>query len=144
MTHTLSLEKELYVPRELVFQVWTQADHLSGWYAPIANAGCHAEVDARVGGEFLLTWTNASASTFVQRGEYLEIIQPEGFRCTVSLEGAYACHVTTELDVQLVERGSSTRILITQSGFPTADFRDRVRSDWVAVLQQLEVYFSQI
>ena len=51
MTAELTLSRELFVPRELIFQAWTEADHQSGWYAPEGDFAREARIDARPGGD---------------------------------------------------------------------------------------------
>lgn len=39
-------------PRQLVWEVWTQADHLLQWMGPAGAKGVHANMDFRAGGSY--------------------------------------------------------------------------------------------
>jgi uncharacterized protein YndB with AHSA1/START domain len=140
----LTLQRELYVPRELIFQAWTESEHLEGWYAPAPDCVPSASVDARPGGTYRLSWTNAAGAVFVQEGRFSEVARPAGFRCSLCFAGAFPEHFCTELEVRLVDLEGTTRIEITQTGFPSAALRERQRAGWQGFLDQLEGYFSRI
>ena len=144
MTVGLTLNRELFVPRELIFQAWTEADHLSGWYAPEGDFAREAHIDARAGGEYLLAWTDAAGVRYVHRGVFHAVDPPAGFRCTQCLEGGFPVPCATELAVSMSELGGSSRIQIRQEGFPSTAVRDAQRVLWEALLDQLEAYFSAI
>lgn len=144
MPYTLTLRRDLFVPREVVFEVWTEPQHLVGWYAPMADSERSAEVDLRPGGRFHYRWTGPDGAIFVETGEYLAVSPPEGFTCTLCYEGAFADHFCTNLRVTLTDVGGGTRIDIVQSGYPSAKSRDAHKASWPALLDQLEAYFSQI
>lgn len=140
----LSLTRSLFVPRDLIFQAWTEADHLSGWYAPVGGFAREISIDARPGGEYRFVWTDDAGVRYVQGGVFHVIDRPAGFRCTQQLDGGFAEHFATELVVSLAEEGGSSRIDIRQEGFPSAAARDAQRELWEQLLDQLEAYFSAI
>lgn len=37
MAYSLDIAREIYVPREIVWDLWTQPEHLQQWYAPSAE-----------------------------------------------------------------------------------------------------------
>lgn len=144
MVAGLTLTRDLFVPRDLIFQAWTEPDHLSGWYAPAGALAREVSVDARPGGEYLLAWTDAAGVRYVQRGVFHAVDRPVGFRCTQWLEAGFPEHYATELAVSMAEEGGSSRIRIRQEGFPSAATREAQRALWEALLDQLEAYFSAI
>jgi uncharacterized protein YndB with AHSA1/START domain len=144
MVTGLTLTRELFVPRELIFQAWTEADHLSGWYAPAGGFAREVSVDARPGGEYLLAWTDDAGIRYVQRGVFHVVDRPAGFRCTQWLEGGFSEHYATQVVVSMAETGGSSRIEIRQEGFPSVVAREAQKLLWEALLDQLEAYFSAI
>jgi len=144
MAHSLTLSRELFVPRDLVYQVWTEVDHLSGWYSP--SAGCTREIsaDVRVGGRYLFAWTTPDGTRFAQSGEYRAVDPPAEFRCSQWYQEGFDGTFGTQLTVALAEVAGSTRIDIQQQGFPTEISRDSARQLWSDLLDQLEGYFSVI
>lgn len=144
MAHSLTLSRELFVPRDLVFQVWTEADHLSGWYSPAADCTREVSADVRAGGRYLFVWTTPDGTRFAQSGEYQAVDSPAGFHCSQHYEGGFDRALHTELEVALTDAAGSTRIDIQQQGFPTETTRDAARQLWSDLLDQLETYFSII
>lgn len=144
MAHTLTLSRELFVPRNLVFQVWTEVEHLSAWYSSAADCTREATADARAGGQYLFVWTTPDGNRFAQSGEYRAVDPPAGFRCSQHYEKGFDGALSTELSVALADAAGSTRIDIQQHGFPTETSRDSARELWADLLDQLEAYFSVI
>lgn len=144
MAHSLTLSRELFVPRDLVFQVWTEADHLSAWYSPTADCTREVSVDARAGGRYLFVWTTSDGNRFAQSGEYRAVDPPAGFHCSQRYQEGFDGTFGTQLTVALAEAAGSTRIAIQQQGFPTETSRDAACQLWSDLLDQLEAYFSVI
>jgi len=48
----LVLQREIDVPRELVYKVWTDPEHLKHWFCPRPWSVSHVELDPRPGGIF--------------------------------------------------------------------------------------------
>ena len=133
MAHSLTLSRELFVPRDLVFQVWTEADHLSAWYSSTADCTREVSVDTR-----------ADGTRFAQSGEYQAVDSPAGFRCSQHYEEGFGEAFGTQLTVALADAAGSTSIDIQQQDFPSAASRDAARQLWSDLLDQLEGYFSVI
>ena len=144
MPYTLTVSRELFVPRDLVFQVWTERDHVSAWYSPGSEFVRTVSIDLRPGGTYQFTWTAPDGAHWVQRGEYRSIEAPAGFRCSQCFEAGFGDGYCTELSVALADARGSTGILIRQEGFPSAATRDAQRQLWSDLLDQLEAYFSVI
>jgi len=144
MPHSLSLTRELFVPRELIFQAWTEPTHLSAWYSPQATMRREIASDFRLDGEYLFAWTGEEGVRYVQRGVFRAIDPPGGFRCSLCFAGGFPDHYRTELAVTLEEEDGSSRILIRQEGFPSEAEKDAQGRLWTKLLDQLEAYFSVI
>ncbi|MEZ5559598.1 MAG: SRPBCC domain-containing protein [Pseudomonadales bacterium] len=146
MVHSLALSREIYVPRELVFDVLTRAEHLEIWYAEIPGRTCDASVDLRTGGSFRLTWSEPDGAQAQESGTYEHVRVPEEYAGTRRLDLSGAAPLQTAFVVRLAatEGGSATRIEISEQGFPDAQQRDSAQARWQARLDRLESYFSAI
>jgi uncharacterized protein YndB with AHSA1/START domain len=77
-------------PRELVFEAFTNAEHVAKWFGPRIFTAT-AESDPRVGGKYRFTmYGNDNVSPefkgpFPMKGEYLEFIPPEKIVHTADL-----------------------------------------------------------
>lgn len=70
---TLTLKKVFNAPVKLVWEAWTNADHVMQWWAP---PGMKIDVegnDFKVGGKWKYTMSMPNGSLFISEGTYLEI-----------------------------------------------------------------------
>lgn len=64
-------------PRPLVWQVWTDPQHLARWWGPFGPENTRAEIDFRIGGEFRVLMKSPDGRVFPAAGEFLDIVEPE-------------------------------------------------------------------
>lgn len=70
----ITLTRFVNAPPELVFAVWTQAEHLKHWFGPACFTTPEAEVDLRVGGRFRIVMRGPDGQDYPCGGEYREIV----------------------------------------------------------------------
>ncbi len=141
---SLVISRELFVPQELVFDVWTHSEHLENWYSPGPDFDRHAEVDAREGGAYLLTWTGVDGRAYGQRGRFEKVQAPAKLSYTSVFEVDGAERFSTRTSVSFAEIGGGTRIDIVVDGYPDGGSKDAHQASWPLFLDQLEAYFSVI
>ncbi len=73
----LRLEREIDVPRELVWKAWTEPEHLKKWFCPRPWMTTEAEIDLRPGGLFRTVMEGPNGEHFDGSGCYLEVIANE-------------------------------------------------------------------
>lgn len=76
MERELTLTRIFDAPRELVFQVWTDAAHLARWFGPDMFTIPVCRVDARVGGELYLVMRSTQGDEHPMKGVFLEVVRP--------------------------------------------------------------------
>lgn len=86
-TKSLTFTRFLDAPPELVFDVWTKAEHLKHWFAPRTFTTPEAEVDLRVGGRYRFVMRDPQGNDYPCGGEYREIVPA---RKLVFTNNAYA------------------------------------------------------
>ena len=98
-------------PRQLVFDVWTNPEHLphwllgpEGWTMPVC------EVDLRPGGAWHFVWRRSDGTEMEMRGVYREITPPERLVSTESWGGSWPETVNT---LTLVENDGKTTVTLT-------------------------------
>lgn len=80
---TWSLDREIVLsrvfdaPRELVFRMWTEREHVTRWFGPRGFKCTTHEMEARVGGRWRFEMVAQDGKVFTNRIEYLEITAPE-------------------------------------------------------------------
>jgi uncharacterized protein YndB with AHSA1/START domain len=74
---TFRLQRVLPHSQEVVFDAWTQAEALSGWFAPTDEYTTiiHA-LDVRPGGEYRIEMRHVSGAASVVVGRYVEVRRP--------------------------------------------------------------------
>ena len=73
----LRLEREIDVPRELVWKAWTEPEHLIKWFCPRPWQTTEAHIDLRPGGLFRTIMEGPNGEHFDGSGCYLEVIENE-------------------------------------------------------------------
>lgn len=74
---TVSIEKTLKAPIELVWKAWTQAEHIAQWWGPKGMDVKVIEHDFKVGGLWKYSMLMPNGSEFISDGKYLEILPLE-------------------------------------------------------------------
>ena len=72
---TLSIKKTFNAPIELVWEAWTQPEHVANWWGPKGMSLTVVEHNFKVGGEWKYVMPMPNGSEFVSEGQYSEIIK---------------------------------------------------------------------
>lgn len=75
-TKRLILKRRYKAPRELVWKVWTDPEHVAKWWGPFGPEETSAKIDAAVGGIFFVAMTAPDGSKHPSRGEIKQIDPP--------------------------------------------------------------------
>lgn len=139
----LRMSRRFAAPRESVFDAWVNPEVLKQWWAAQPNMDTPtAEVDAREGGRYRLAMRDTeSGETHTLVGVYREIKRPERLVYTWSWESnaeAMRGSEDTLVEVEFVEDGDGTEVVVTHSGFAGAEIRDLHVQGWEGVLASLE------
>ena len=137
-TQSVTVDRVLDAPIDVVWQMWTDAEHFAAWYGPMGATVPVIEMDVRVGGRRhfcieMQTPDGLSRMWFV--GEYRVIEQPtrlvytesmsdpDGNRVSPEAMGMPGGHPElTEVTVELTDVDGRTRMVMTHAGVP-ADSR---------------------
>jgi uncharacterized protein YndB with AHSA1/START domain len=154
-TQSVTLERTLDAPIDLVWQMWTDAEHFAAWYSPAGATVPVIEMDVAVGGtrHFCIemqTPDGQSRMWFV--GEYRVIEQPTRLVYTESMSDADGNRVSpeamgmpsghpelTEVTVELDDLDGRTRMVMTHAGIP-ADSPGAM--GWNMALDKLEAHIA--
>ncbi len=72
---TLTLKKVFNAPVKLIWDAWTQPDHIVQWWAPKGIKVSVIQHDFRVGGKWKYTMPMPDGTEFISEGKYLEIVE---------------------------------------------------------------------
>jgi uncharacterized protein YndB with AHSA1/START domain len=149
-TRDLVLSRVFNAPREIVWQAWTQPQHLTEWFAPEHFIAAAAKVDLRPGGQFLYCMRSPEGAEFWGKGVYREIAPPErlvyvdsfadeeGNRVTPEQYGLSADYpAETLVTVTLADHGGRTLLTLRHAGLPVGEASDMTEAGWRSQLDRL-------
>lgn len=136
-------------PRELVFQAWTDPEHLRRWFAP---RGCTVEfpfIDLRQGGEFRSCVRTPDGQDCWCKGTYLEIVAPERIVYSIGMADEHGNPVDsaagkdpewpreTVVTVTFAEHGNQTKLTLHQNVSEEVAKRTGAYPSWLQMLDLL-------
>jgi len=71
------ITRTLKAPRQLVWDAWTQAEHVEKWWGPKGMTTSVVKIDLKEGGERHYIMTSPDGKAFPVIGEFNEIVEPE-------------------------------------------------------------------
>jgi uncharacterized protein YndB with AHSA1/START domain len=128
LTVTLPSDREIVLtrvfdaPRELVFDAFSQAEHMVHWLGPHGYSMPVCEVDLRPGGAWHFVHRDPSGAEFGFHGEMREIDRPRSLVRTFEYEGMPG-HVSLET-LRLDDLGDDRTRLTVTSLFDSVEDRD--------------------
>ena len=130
-------------PRELVFEMWINPEHLAKWFGPKGFSTTTHEMDARAGGVWRHTMRGPDGTEYPNHIVYREVVRPERVIYSHVSGPPFVMTVTFE-----AER-NQTR-LTARMVFETAALRDRTIKEFGAAeglqqtLQKLAEHLASI
>ena len=117
-THTIRLHRVLRATPERVYRAFLDADALAKWLPPHGFTGKVHHMDARVGGNYKMSFTNFSTGhSHSFGGEYLELLPNERIRHTDKFDDPNLLgEMQTTISIKQVTCG--TELDIIQKGIP--------------------------
>jgi uncharacterized protein YndB with AHSA1/START domain len=117
--------------QELVYEAWTNPEHLVNWYGPNGFRTTVHEMDVRPGGQWRLTMRGPDGRDYKNRIVFLEVDAPR--RLVYKHEPEEGSEPVSFIStVTFVKRGERTELTM-QMIFPTAEVRNYVAEHYGAV-----------
>lgn len=138
--------KEFGVPKSLVFQAFTDHEHMKKWKGPKNFSVTFSEGELKVGGKYRYGMQPPEGSEIVLTGEYKEIDQPDRLVYTQSrvIAPGGGLSPETEISITLAEHEGKTTMEFHHTRFPTKEFRDRAIQGWTQAFEKLESLLTSI
>lgn len=138
------VSRVLDVPREVVWEAWTNPKHIVNWWGPNGFTTTIEKMDFSVGGVWLYTMTSADSTCFPNHSIFKEITYPS----KLVYDHGDGERIWFENTVTFEEIESGTLVTIRQL-FPSKASRDEVVEKYGAIeggkqhLTKLEVYIKE-
>jgi uncharacterized protein YndB with AHSA1/START domain len=135
-TKTLQIKRTFSVPREKVFNAWTNPEELKKWWHMADNWSTPiAEIDLRVGGKYRLGMQDPTKDfPHVVGGTFQEVKSPQKLVYTWQWEGQ---DEKTLVTVEFQARGNSTEVILTHGEFSETKTMEEHTKGWHGCLDQL-------
>jgi uncharacterized protein YndB with AHSA1/START domain len=101
----LTIKKTLNAPRKMVWDAWTNSDHIVRWWAPAGMAITVVKHEFKVGGEWKYIMPMPDGSEFISEGVYSEIVPFE--------------KIVTSADFKPMTEGVVLHVLFEEAGDKT-------------------------
>ena len=140
---TLTITRTFDAPRELVFRVWSQPEHLVRWWGPKGFTTPSCQMDLRPGGSYRTVIRSEEGKEHVMRGEFREVVPPERLVMTFAWEDERGQPgPETLVKVSFADQGVRTRLTFEQGVFATVTSRDDHHDGWSSTLDKLAEYLA--
>ncbi|OEK00536.1 activator of HSP90 ATPase [Roseivirga sp. 4D4] len=142
-SRTITMERTLSAPVSLVWEAWTQPDHIAKWWAPKGMEMKIIEHNFTVGGSWKFSMDMPNGNEFISDGAYTEIVPVEKIVTTANFrpmtEGV-------ELHVLLKANGDKTHFTF-KVVHPTEEYCKQqeqmgIYNGWGSVFNGLEEHLS--
>ena len=138
---TLTITRTFDAPRELVFKVWSQPEHLVRWWSPKGFTTPSCEMEFRPGGSYRSVIRSPEGKEHRMRGVYHEVVPPERLVMTFVWEDeAGELGHETLITVTFAEEAGKTRLTFEQGVFETVESRDSHFGGWSQFMDSLAAY----
>ncbi|MBB3455439.1 uncharacterized protein YndB with AHSA1/START domain [Rhizobium sp. BK313] len=138
------LIREIAAPRDLLFRLWTEPEHLMQWWGPHNMTAPSVSVDLREGGAWRHCILGPDGKEYWSHGRYLEIVPPERLVFTFAWEGhgpgpGHQMQVTVELQ----EKGEGTRLVFRKAELPDDRELQLQTGGWQQALDKYAAYAEE-
>ena len=140
---TMHISRMLNAPRELVYKVWTDPEHIKHWWGPQGFTNTIEEMDVRAGGMWKLVMHGPDGTDYRNVSEFKEVIPMERLVYEHQTGPFFIATVTFK------EQGSKT-LFTMEMEFPTEDILQQTIQTFKADIgmvqnvDRLEQYLANI
>ena len=156
-TKDVQIERTFDAPINLIWAMWTEAEHFAAWYGPMGAKVPMAEMDVRVGGRRHIGMEMETPGGPMQMffvGEYREVDPKTRLVYTESMADAdgnamtpeqmgmpAGAHAETVIVVELVDLGDRTRMVMTHIGVPADSPGGQ---GWAMAIDKMEARLAEL
>src|SRR5262245_60316728 len=121
------LSRVVDAPRELVWTVWTEPEHVAKWWGPNGFTTTIEEMDVRPGGVWKHTMHGPDGTDYPNKSTFIEVVKPERivFKHGGGKEGSQG--VSFRATWTFEDQGGKTKVTM-RAIFETPEDRERVNS----------------
>lgn len=129
-------------PQDLVFKVWSSAEHVARWLGPKDFTCGSCKIDFRPGGVWRASIRSADGNEYWFNVVYREIAPPN--RIAFSFRWEQGDELDSEITVTFAPEGDKTRMTFVQTPFKSVESRDSHNGGWSECFDKLVAYAEQV
>jgi uncharacterized protein YndB with AHSA1/START domain len=139
----LKITRIFDAPRTLVFNAWTQNEHMANWFGPRGFKSTVIKNDLRPGGAYRIHMHAPDGDHWMQ-GVYREVVPPECLVMVGSWADANGNLTRPETTLTLIfeDVDGKTRLTLHQAVFESVTARDMHGEGWTSSLECLAEYLA--
>jgi uncharacterized protein YndB with AHSA1/START domain len=141
---TVSIKRTFNAPIKLVWEAWTQPEHIASWWGPKGMNTKVIEHDFRVGGKWKYTMEMPDGNEFITDGIYTEIVELKKIFSSANFKP-----MTKGVEIQALfeENGDKTNFTFNIV-HPTEEYRIQqekmgILNGWGSVFNRLEEFLKE-
>ena len=140
----LVITRTFDAPRERVFRMWIEPEHLARWGGPKGLSFVIIKMDVRPGGAYRFNMKEKNGTDHWSQGTYREIVPPERLAFTTGWTDAEGNPTSpqTLLTLTFEEYEGKTKLTLHQTGFESVTSRDSHSEGYLSTLERLEAYLE--
>ncbi|MBL4592965.1 MAG: SRPBCC domain-containing protein [Flavobacteriales bacterium] len=140
---TITINRTFNVPIELVWEAWTQPEHIAKWWSPKGMETKIIEHDFSVGGKWKYSMPMPNGQEFIADGEYIEIVELEKI---ISLANFIPMTEGVEIQSLFEEDGDKTNFTFNVI-HPTEEYKIQqekmgILNGWGSVFTRLDEFLK--
>ena len=157
-----TIAREFAAPRELVFRLWSECQHLKQWFGPKGFPMLKCANDLRPGGRLHYLLQAPDGTEFWGRWIYREIVSPERLEFIASFsdeDGGVTRHPWSEewplqilSTILFTEQAGRTTVSVKWQAFEAtaaelaafADGAASMQQGWNGTIEQFEAYLARV
>ncbi|GAA4277931.1 SRPBCC family protein [Aquimarina mytili] len=101
---TITINRTFNAPLNLVWEAWTQSEHIAEWWSPKGIKTIVVEHDFKIGGKWKYIMPMPNGQEFIAEGKYTEIIEFEKIVSSASFKP-----MTEGVEIQSLFKGKVTK-----------------------------------
>ena len=142
---TVSIKRTFNAPIKLVWEAWTQSEHIALWWGPKGMETEVIEHDFRVGGQWKYSMVMPDGNKFITDGVYLEIVEFQKICSSANFKP-----MTEGVEIQALFEASGDKTNFTFNiVHPTKEYRIQqekmgILNGWGSVFDRLETFVSTV
>ena len=137
---SLTLKRRLNAPPEKVYAAWTDPEKVLKWFGPDAGPVKQADIDARVGGHYAVTFHTEDGEQHHVSGVYRQVVPNEKLVFTWAWRSTPERESLVTILINPDDNGSLLTLIHEQ--FFDEPARDRHREGWTGCLDKLERFLA--